>query len=312
MLKIENKKIYKAFGFSISSEIPFLELHSMEKDNNSDFDIEISINDLTEKWFSVTDNNYGFLMSTNIVMCKFEDFAIFSIEDGRKITVSPLKDFDKDLARLIILGTCMGVILIQRKILPLHGSAVEINGKAYAIVGESGAGKSTLASAFLREGYNLLTDDVISLSLSNENIPLITPSYPSQKLWEDSLNHFGLDKNIYNSLYGRKTKYSVPIVGQYSDKTIPLAGIFELTKTENEKIELVGIKGLEGFQTIYKNTYREFLIPHLGLLDWHFNQSAIILNKVNLYRLSRPISKFSASQLVSTILKTIGDKNDYL
>ena len=37
-----------------------------------------------------------------------------------------------------LLGTCMGTILMQRKILPLHGSAIEIEGKVYAIVGDSG------------------------------------------------------------------------------------------------------------------------------------------------------------------------------
>ena len=59
-----------------------------------------------------------------------------------------------------------GALLMQRKILPLHGSAVAIDGKAYAIVGDSGAGKSTLASAFLNKGYQLLSDDVIAVSLS--------------------------------------------------------------------------------------------------------------------------------------------------
>ena len=63
----------------------------------------------------------------------------------------------------------MGAILMQRRLLPLHGSAIAINGKAYAIVGDSGAGKSTLASAFLNKGYQLISDDVIAVSLSQEN-----------------------------------------------------------------------------------------------------------------------------------------------
>ena len=83
----------------------------------------------------------------------------------------------------------MGTILMQRKMLPLHGSAIEIDGKVYAIVGDSGAGKSTLASAFLKQGYKLVSDDVIAVSLSQENsIPYVTPAYPQQKLWQESLN----------------------------------------------------------------------------------------------------------------------------
>ena len=41
----------------------------------------------------------------------------------------------------------------EKDILPLHGSAVAINGKAYAFMGNSGAGKSTLASALINQGY---------------------------------------------------------------------------------------------------------------------------------------------------------------
>ena len=88
---------------------------------------------------------------------------------------------NEDHVRLYILGTCMGALLLQRKILPLHGSAIAINGKAYAIVGDSGAGKSTLASAFLNKGYQLLSDDVIPVSLSNEEYSYRNPCISTTK-----------------------------------------------------------------------------------------------------------------------------------
>jgi hypothetical protein len=310
MLKVETKIIHKAFGYSITSEIPLQELPRLANEKDSTIDIEIQMEELSHKWLSITRNNNGFLIKENMVMYKFEDVAIFLIQEGRKISVSPLKEYDEDVARLIILGTCMGIILMQRKVLPLHGSSIIVNEKAYAIIGDSGVGKSTLAAAFLKEGFKLLTDDVIAVSVTNENIPIITPSYPHQKLWEDSLHNFGLDKNKYNSIYGRETKFSVPVAAQYSPRKIPLGGIFELVKTDNRDIKLDKINGVNGLHTLYSNTYRNFIIPKLGLMDWHFNQSAIILNEVNMYRLSRPTSKFNAPQLVSKILKTIGDKND--
>jgi hypothetical protein len=310
MINVETKIIYRAFGFSIVSEIPFQELPILSNVVDSTIDIEIEIQELTHKWFGITNSKNGFLMNEDVVMYKFGDMAIFSIESGSKISVSPLKEYDEGVARLIILGTCMGVILMQRKILPLHGSAIEIDGKAYTIIGESGAGKSTLAAAFLEKGYKLLTDDVIALSVTKENVPIITPSYPHQKLWEDSLLNFGLDKNNYNSLFGRQRKFSVPVTARYTTKEMPLGGIFELVKTDCGEIQLEEIRGLNGLKTICRNTYREFIIPTLGLVDWHFQQSTNIINKVKIYKLSRPTSDFSAPQLVSKILKTIGDTND--
>ena len=69
---------------------------------------------------------------------------------GNRISFSPAAGAEETAVRLYLLGTCMGALLFQRKLLPLHGSAVVINGKAYAFVGDSGAGKSTLAAAFLK------------------------------------------------------------------------------------------------------------------------------------------------------------------
>ena len=105
---------------------------------------------------------------------------------------------------------------MQRKVLPLHGSVVAINGKAYAFIGDSGVGKSTLASAFLAKGYELLSDDVIAVSLNQENCPIINPSYPQQKLWQESLNAFGMETSQYRPVYQRETKYAIPVVSKFS------------------------------------------------------------------------------------------------
>ena len=102
---------------------------------------------------NLSDKQDEFVINKGLVMFQVPDIAIFAIQDGNKIFVSPMKEYEEDMIRLWILGTCMGAILMQRKVYPLHGSAVIINGKAYAFVGDSGAGKSTLASAFIQQGY---------------------------------------------------------------------------------------------------------------------------------------------------------------
>jgi hypothetical protein len=199
----------------------------------------------------------------------------------------------------------MGVILQQKKILPLHGSAIEIDGRAYAFIGNSGAGKSTLASAFLNNGYRLLTDDVIAISLSQEDIPFVTPSYPQQKLWQESLNEFGMDHQKYHPLFERETKYAIPVHSQFSTDTIPLGGIFELVKSNNEETEIHVLNGLERLHTMFYHTYRNFMIAPSGLMNWHFNTSAQIVRKINFFQIRRPSSYFTAHDLPAYILKTL-------
>ncbi|EMI9090656.1 aldolase [Bacillus cereus] len=305
MLITQKETVYQAFGLSVVSDIPLPEL-SFVNNKLDTIDVEIRIEDLSKAWSDVSDQQSTFIVNKNTVMFQVPNIVTFSVQGGEKIIVSPMEGYEEDMIRLWILGTCMGVILMQRKIIPLHGSAVVINGKAYAFIGYSGAGKSTLASGFIKEGYQFLSDDVIAISFSQEtSAPIVIPSYPQQKLWQDSLANFGMEIGEYQSICGREEKYSVPVTSQYFSEILPLAGIFELGKTESEEIEVQKIENLERFYTLFRHTFRNFLIHDLGLTEWHFRQSADILSKVDMYQLCRPISRFSAPQLVDVIINTI-------
>lgn len=308
MIIKDNKAIaYRGFGYNILSEINLPELFPL---NECEDKIDIVINevDLTNIWSSLACQEDLYAFEKNRIMFKVPNVAIYSIEDGEKILVSPFEGSDEDERRLYILGTCMGAILMQRKVFPLHGSAISINGKAYAIVGESGAGKSTLATAFINRGYKMLSDDVIALTFLRNNAPFIIPSYPQQKLWEESLNKFGMECKDFLPLYGRETKFSVPVSLNFSYKVLPLAGIIELVKSEDESIKIQSITGLERLHTIYRHTYRNQFIQPLGIMEWHFKNSINIINHLPLYQLKRPTTYFTAPELVNTILTTINEE----
>jgi hypothetical protein len=304
------KTVYTAFGLTISSEIILPELNPINKQGNV-ADIVIENADLHKLWDEHSDSNEDFFITKEFVMFHVAKTAIFLIQDGSRILVSPFNESHEDEIRLYLLGTCMGAILLQRKILPIHGSAIDIEGKAYAIVGDSGAGKSTLASAFLKRGYQLLSDDVIPVSLNVDNIPLVTPSYPQQKLWLESLNHFGMESNYYQPLIVREDKFAVPVQSQFATDPLPLAGIFELVKGDNEEIEIQPIQNLQRFYKLYYHTYRNFFIQGSGLMDWHFNTSAKMINKIDFYQLRRPTTRFTAHDLTDLILNTLKMEEKY-
>ena len=268
-------------------------------------DIIIELADLKDLWNELAGPNPYFIVKENLVMFKIPNSGTYCIENGNKIIVSPINGSKEDHIRLYILGSCMGALLMQRKILPLHGSAIAINGKAYAIVGDSGAGKSTLASALLNKGYQLLSDDVIPVSLSSQNIPMVTPAYPQQKLWEESLNAFGMKSNNYRPIFDRETKFAIPVISQFSSQSLPLAGVFELVKTEADEIGIEPILNLQRLHTLYYHTYRNFFIDRLGLREWHFHMIASCVNKIQMYQLQRPINQFTANDLTTLILNTI-------
>ncbi|MFJ7306859.1 aldolase [Peribacillus frigoritolerans] len=309
MVEIVQTLGYRAFGLNLFSEIPLPEVPRLgiSKDMT---DVEIEYGDLSEIWVKqdlLPKQKY--VVEDHMVMFEVPGIAIFKIQEGKKITVSPISNSDEDHIRLYILGTCMGVILLQKKVLPLHGSAIDINGKAYAFIGDSGAGKSTLAAAFLKEGFQLLSDDVIPVSLSKDNKPFITPSYPQQKLWQESLQAFGIEKKDYQPLFERETKFSVPVASSFSNEPLPLSAVFELVKTDRGEVTLQKINQLERFRTLFSHTYRNFLVPRLGLMEWHFMESVNILNSIHMYQLHRPNTGFTVNNLVSQILENINEED---
>ena len=285
MTTISFNNFYQAFGLIIASEIPIHEL--IPTSNNQKVDVLIEKADL----YSILVNQFieddFYNIKPNQLLLHVPEVAIFSVENGNKITVSPFNESSEDEIRLYLLGSCMGALLMQRKILPLHGSAIEIDGKAYAILGDSGAGKSTLAKAFLNRGYKLLTDDVIAVTFSENQEPFVMPSYPQQKLWMESLNHFQLESNQFKPLMDRETKFAVPTaVTQFINETLPLAGIYELFKTDNEEISIAQVTTMDRFHTVFNQTFRNFFLHELGLMEWHFETSAKLVSKVAIYKIN--------------------------
>ncbi|RDW20416.1 aldolase [Oceanobacillus chungangensis] len=304
MLKSAKKTTYRSFGLIISSEFELPELPDIQL--NGDIpDVKIIKLDIVDQWSKVKNNDSYFYVKESLCMFEVPGVAIFKIENGNLISVLPIVESREDQIRLYILGTCMGVLLMQREILPLHGSAIVIEGNAYAIVGDSGAGKSTLASAFLKRGYQLLSDDVIPVTLSADNIPMVTPAYPQQKLWLESLHQFGMESKVLRPIIERETKFAVPVSAQFAKEPMPLAGVFELTKTGKEEIEIIPIQKMERFYTLFNHTYRNFIVTRAGLMKWHFGMSAKMMHQLEIYQLRRPTSRFTAHELVDLILSKI-------
>lgn len=296
--------VYKAFGLTIASDFKLSELPHAEI-GDSLADVVIMKADLSEIWHEMQDLGSYFVVKEDYMMFHVPGTAIYLVKEGHEIFVSPIEGADEDHVRLFILGTCMGGILLQRRILPLHGSAVIIDDKAYAIVGESGAGKSTLASAFLRRGYQFLSDDIIPITFSESDTAHVVPAYPQQKLWLKSLDHFAMDAKNLRPIVRREEKYAVPVGDEFAKCAVPLAGIFELVKSPLDAIHIKPIKNLNRLSTLFDHTYRHMLLASMDILGWHFSITAKIASGMCMYQLQRPKYQFTATDLVDVILNKI-------
>ncbi|MCA1061482.1 aldolase [Rossellomorea aquimaris] len=307
MISACKKTFYRAFGLNIQSEIPLPEVKTINtKGLFNNFDVKIEVGDLREEWKN-NGNEGKFTVNNGTVMFHIKNTAIFSVVKGERVIVSPFEHADENKIRLYLLGSCMGIILLQKKILPLHGSAVVIDGKAYAIIGHSGAGKSTLASTLMNSGYKLISDDVIAVSLSENQEFIVHSSYPQQKLWEESLAKLGLPENKYFPLFEREKKYAISVEPSfYEGEWVPLAGIFELEKSEHEQLTIEKVQNsIEKLPVLFHHTFRNSVLNRLGLLEWHFSTTASLADQVEMYRVKRPTSRFTPYEIQSLLLNTL-------
>lgn len=215
---------YEAYGLRWLSQIPMPELQraTLTAETQQDVaDVQIESFDLAglwEKWDVGSDN---FVARDG---CLFSESKIRVFFHGAWQTNRCLSSIwcRSEKVRLFILGTCMSVIMMQRGILPLHGSAVVIDGWAYAFVGHSGAGKSTLSAALASRGYPLLTDDVVALTWDAGGRAIVSPGYPQQKLWQPSLEGFGMKQQDYATVHAEITKYAIPVQHYFHERAVPL------------------------------------------------------------------------------------------
>lgn len=300
MEQLTTQIMYRAFGLNIISDIYFPELTQVtEKYGDIDIIIRFDYSSKLREVFK--ESNLFCIVKDKKVFIRVPNIAYFSIESGSKIICTPIGSIKENQIRLYLLGTCMGALLLQRKIIPLHGSVVEINKKAYGVVGESGAGKSTLAATLLNQGYRLLTDDIIPVTLES-GIPMVLPSYPQQKLWKESLDALKVSSDQYQPIFDRENKFLIPLHSKFYDEQIPLAGIFELV-TGAEEVTLRPLNKLEQIKKLFEHTFRSFLIERLDLLEWHFNITTTLANSTMMYQLTRPESRFTTKELSDLILE---------
>jgi hypothetical protein len=122
-----------------------------------------------------------------------------------------------------LLGAAAAALLIQRGMLVLHGNALVKDGKAIVCLGRSGAGKSTLAYSLMRQGWQVLADDLVAISHEG----LVLPGIPRIKLWHDAVVAFGLDPAELPPIHRRLRKYAITgAVVQRAPEPTPLKAIY--------------------------------------------------------------------------------------
>lgn len=182
---------YDAFGLSIASDFPLHELRPGQPYDVPDLRIlnhPIGV--------AMPERADGVLMdytSPEGVLMAWPEVAGFRIVDERTIWVhKPDATSDRMLA-FPLLGPVMAWLLNSRGLFVLHASAIQVEGRTIAFLGDKLAGKSTTAAAFVRAGHSLVTDDLLAITMENGKQPKCLPAFPQLKLDDNAAAKLALD-----------------------------------------------------------------------------------------------------------------------
>ena len=286
---------YKVYGMNVASDLPFPQLVVSEDTNSYDAIIEEA--ELSDEIQSVWPGKkyefgqtYSWLSNTTCQMQVYE---------GKRMTYALTGNGHPDWLQSYLLGYGMGLLAMQRGMLPIHCSAVADERGGVLIAGVSGAGKSTTTTAFLKEGYALLADDMAWVDGKR-----VYPAFPYQKLCRDVVEREGynLDELIY--IDEEKDKFLARYRGEFNTEAQPIKGFILLHLTQEERVVTREFTGLERFPVYMENNFfRSFMTKEQKYAPYMGQIGLEMASKVPLLAIGRPVGKDTAEEVVRTAVE---------
>lgn len=301
-----NKHYFYAFGLYIVSEINFPELTVNEEKVE---DVHITYGEVPTKIEDVIWSYSGAVLSKNEFLLHIKNVACYYVANGKNIIIQPEENADETTVKQYVLGTCLGTVMLQRGILPIHGSCVVVNEKCIIFTGCSGVGKSTLSAALRKAGYSFLSDDISVISQDYESNLWVQPGLPQQKLTPESSNAIKIDTRLLRYADIDMDKYLLPIYTGFQNTPARLSIICELIPEECTHVSLSPLHGIEKLNTIIRNIYRSEILGHIGMEPNFFKTCLTVAKNTRMYQLKRPKDTFTLEEQVLSIIGLTSDEN---
>ena len=167
------------------------------------------------------------------------------------------------------------------------------NHKCIICAGPSGSGKSTLAYSLINNGWKLITDDLVAI---NDDLHVL-PGIKRIKLWEDTMNYYGLNVNNFLNVRDGIKKYVLLENNANSfEEKIKIDSIYFIGKRiddfEGSRITQLNSEK-EKFAALIKNIYRPRFVKGLGEESKNFLKLSkiSIMSKIFLLNLPNTLDK---------------------
>ena len=239
---------YYVYGLKIKSQIEIEEFVKLDNINDEDV-VSISYGIMSDEIKEGIREGKRIELNDNKIWFHINDIATYCVSNGNKVEVELCANADMKLMKIYVMCSCLGFIMLQKKMVAIHGGVIEIDNKAVIFTGDRGAGKSTLTTALREKGYKFISDNVAGIKI--DKVPYVMPGFPYQKLCESAMDKFGYDKEKNTSFMSDKeVKYVVPALDEFVYEGRELVSIVKLTVGDVEEVTIEELRGSEKLNNI--------------------------------------------------------------
>lgn len=229
--------------------------------------------------------------------------------DGGLVRWRRLAGVPDEVLFTYLLNQVLSHCLLLRGVETLHATSVVIGGKAIAILGDSGYGKSTLAAAFVREGYPLLTDDVLVSEFVQAGV-LALPSLPRLKLAPEVADAWFRGRRTLpmNTFTSKRILALDP--AEHAAQPVPLRAFFAIpSDAGSAEISIRRAEGHDALLPLIQNTFEPNLLSRPRLeRQFHFASRMAKAVPVKLLSYPRQLDRLPA--VVASMLADLAQDGD--
>lgn len=218
---------------------------------------------------------------------RFAGIGVIRVSHGREIVAEVAAGVVDGTIELFILGPALGILLHQRGLLVLHGSAVVLNEGVVAFLGMSGWGKSTMAGTLGKRGHVVFADDFVGVSFVHGR-PVAFPGFPCLKLGLDAADTLGYPAHSSQPLLPQDERREFSVEGASPWVPRPLERIYVLAKGDVPVIE--HLKPQDAVVELIRHSYAVPCLKESSSSAEHLRNCASLVNAVPIYTLRRPLN----------------------
>jgi hypothetical protein len=206
-----------------------------------------------------------------------------------------------DLRREVrLLTTPLLLLMVEQGDLPLHASAVEINGRAFLFGAPSRFGKTTMAAGFHAAGQRVLAEDVACVRFNDE--PMVIPGPALLRLRRDVAEQ--LELGGVDQLGEDPDRLFLALAGERAGdaQALPLGGLI-LLRGDSPETRLARVTGPDLLRDLWALGFK---LPTDA--DFHrcFDGLARLSGETNTWNLSFPRDLSRLSATVETLIAELG------